>query len=84
MPRKTNTTITGRNGEELAATYMEEKGFEVFKKNYRSGKAEIDLIMKKENLLVFAEVKLRKKTSYGMPEEAVSERKEELILEAAE
>ncbi|MBX9850410.1 MAG: YraN family protein [Cytophagaceae bacterium] len=82
--KKITTTISGKQGEDLAASYMKDKGFEVLIRNYRSGRAEIDLILKKENLVVFAEVKLRKKTSYGLPENAVDERKEELILDAAE
>lgn len=79
-----NNIISGKKGEEIAAAFMEEKGFEVLVKNYRSGRAEIDLILKKESLLVFTEVKLRSKIVYGLPEEAVNEKKEELILKAAE
>lgn len=79
-----NNIISGKKGEEIAAAFMEGKGFEVLVKNYRSGRAEIDLILKKNSLLVFAEVKLRSKIVYGLPEDAVNEKKEELILRAAE
>jgi len=76
--------IIGKQGEEMAARFMEAKGYVVVERNFRSGRAEIDLILQKDNLLVFAEVKLRKRTSYGMPEDAVDDRKAELILNAAE
>jgi putative endonuclease len=76
--------VLGKKGEDLAAGYMEGKGYEVLRRNFRSGRAEIDLILKKENLLVFAEVKLRSKSKFGMPEEAVNSRKAELIIDAAE
>jgi putative endonuclease len=79
-----NNLISGKEGEEIAAKHLEEKGFEVVAKNYRSGRAEIDLILKKETLLVFAEVKFRTKSWFGQPEEAVNSKKEELILGAAE
>lgn len=79
-----NNLISGKEGEEIAALFMEQKGFEVVQKNYRSGRAEIDLILKKDSLLVFAEVKLRTKIKFGLPEEAVNNKKEELILTAAE
>jgi putative endonuclease len=80
-----NNTIFGKDGEEMAAAFMMEKGFEILAKNYRSGRAEIDLILKKESLLVFAEVKLRSKVGkFGLPEDAVNGKKEDLIMGAAE
>jgi len=79
-----NNLISGKEGEELAAMFMVQKGFAVVQKNYRSGRAEIDLILRKDTLLVFAEVKLRTKIKFGLPEEAVNGKKEELILTAAE
>lgn len=75
---------TGKQGEKQAALFLESKGFEVVARNYRYKKAEVDLIIKKEKLLVFVEVKARSKTAYGMPEEAVTPAKVKLILAAAE
>lgn len=76
--------IRGREGEEMAAKYLEGKGYTVLERNFRSGRAEIDLVVRKENLLVFVEVKWRKRTAYGMPEDAVDDRKAELLLQAGE
>lgn len=63
---------------------MIQRGFEVLERNYRFGKAEIDLIVRKEKLLVFVEVKTRSGTSHGMPEVAVNATKAALIVSAAE
>jgi putative endonuclease len=79
-----NTIEKGREGEERAARFMEGKGYELLRRNFRSGRAEIDLIFRKGQLLVFAEVKMRKNNLFGEPEIAVNTKKEELIVEAAE
>ena len=39
---------TGKRGEELAANYLKEKGYEIIERNYRWKRFEIDLIVKKE------------------------------------
>jgi putative endonuclease len=76
--------IAGREGEEQAALYFEKMGYEIIARNYRYKRAEIDLIIKKENLLVFVEVKLRSTVIFGLPEDAVDEKKEEMVLSAAD
>jgi putative endonuclease len=75
---------TGSEGESRAAEYLIGKGYEVVEKNYRYGRAEIDLIIRKKNWLVFVEVKTRNGSDFGFPEEFVDRVKEELILMAAE
>ena len=80
MDKKT----TGDRGEALALEYLSNKGYTLLEKNYRYKKAEIDLIVCKEDLLVFVEVKARSSTGYGFPEEAVDEKKAAMIMEAAD
>jgi putative endonuclease len=75
---------TGLNGESLAAEYLRKKGYEVVEKNYRYGRAEVDLIVKKGNWLVFVEVKTRSSSDFGFPEEFVDSEKERNVLYAAE
>jgi putative endonuclease len=75
---------TGLNGESLAAEYLINKGYEIVARNYRYGRAEIDLIVRKGNWLVFVEVKTRANDKFGFPEEFVDRKKEENILYAAE
>ena len=75
---------TGRQGEDLAARLLLQKGYELVARNYRVGKGEVDLIVKKEGLLVFVEVKTRTNLTFGHPEEAVSRRKAMLVVRAAD
>jgi putative endonuclease len=75
---------TGNKGEKLAADFLQKKGFEVVARNYRFKKAEIDLIVKRENWMIFVEVKTRSSSAFGEPEEFVDEGKGYRIFEAAE
>lgn len=75
---------TGREGESLAASYLERQDYLILERNYRHHHAEIDLIARKGKMLIFAEVKTRKNLSYGLPEEFVSYTKAKLIMRVAE
>jgi putative endonuclease len=75
---------TGSWGEEKAATYLTEKGYEIVEKNYRHKHMEVDLIAVYKKTLIFIEVKTRSGTGFGMPEEFVNYTKSRLILKAAE
>ena len=52
-----NTTIRGRKGEDLAAESYQKQGFTNLKRNYHFGRAELDLIAKKDDTLAIVEVK---------------------------
>ncbi len=73
----------GQEGEQLAEDYLKKNGWEILDKNYRYSHSEIDLIGKKDGLLVFFEVKTRTNTTYGMPEDFVDEKKAESVIRAA-
>lgn len=75
---------TGKQGEEAAARYLEQKGYAVVARNFRYQHAEIDLIAQKGKLLIFAEVKTRQNLSFGNPEEFVSSTKARLVMRVAE
>ena len=75
---------TGREGENLAADFLEKKGYQILARNYRFKHAEIDLIAKKESFIVFVEVKTRSYSFYGEPEAFVDSKKTATILRAAE
>ncbi len=78
-----STKTTGDLGEDIATEYLQNQGFTIVERNYRYKRAEIDIIARKSNLLVFFEVKARKGNAYGYPEEAVDEKKSEMVLLAA-
>lgn len=74
----------GFEGEDLAITFLKEKGYRLLERNYRYKRSEIDLIVEKDNWLVFVEVKTRSSTSFGYPEEFVDEKKAAKIMEGAD
>ncbi len=74
----------GNAGEQLAADFLAQKGFEIVERNYRHKKSEIDLIVRKANWLIFVEVKTRSSIAFGHPEEFVDYKKVKKILEGAE
>lgn len=75
---------TGSKGEELAAAFLREKGYEIVARNYRCRRSEIDLIVRKDQWLVFVEVKTRTGTGFGQPETFVTPRKAGKVMEGAE
>ncbi len=87
--RKTNIEImakhleTGKRAEDLAAAFLADKGYEIVARNYRSGHAEIDLIVKKDIFLVFVEVKSLYNVRFGNPEINVTRDKVKLVTRAA-
>src|SRR5574344_403313 len=76
--------ILGFNGEQIAAGYMEGLGFTILHRNWRSGHKELDLVTTKDNLLVVIEVKTRYNDIYGLPQEAVDDRKIRKIISATD
>lgn len=80
----TDKIKSGIEGEQLAADFLVQKGFQIIERNYRYKHSEIDLIVKKDNWLIFVEVKARSSYAYGHPEEFVDYQKEKKILEGAD
>ncbi|MCB0496234.1 MAG: YraN family protein [Cyclobacteriaceae bacterium] len=74
----------GRKGEDLAITYLQNIGYRIEERNFRSGRSEIDIIATFENTLVFLEVKARTSIKFGNPESFVDEAKAAKVIEGAE
>ena len=72
----------GNLGEEKATLFLQEIGYKILERNWRFSKAEIDIIAKDGEVLVFVEVKAKSYTYFGAPEESVSAYKENLIIDA--
>lgn len=62
----------GRIYEDFAAKILVEKGYQVLVRNYRKPIGEVDLILLREDLVVFLEVKARKNWDFGYPAEFMS------------
>jgi len=74
----------GRKGEYLAEVFLKTKGFEILHRNWRHGHYEIDIVALREKLLHFVEVKARKFSPNGHPEDSVSKKKFRFLLAAAD
>lgn len=74
----------GRGGESLAATWLEARGYRVVARNWRCQWGELDLVAESGDVLVFVEVKTRRGTAYGAPEEAITASKREHLIATAE
>lgn len=73
----------GFKGEAIAKTFLEQNGYEILDENWVHGKAEIDLIVYLNKKIIFVEVKTRTSTSFGMPEDFVTEAKQKQMDLAA-
>jgi putative endonuclease len=74
----------GADGETLALRYLIAKNYTIHATNWRWHKAEVDIIAQKDKTLVFVEVKTRSSDGFSKPEEAVNQKKQSLLIEAAE
>lgn len=74
----------GMAAEDLAAKFLENRGYHVVERNWTFGKLEIDLIATSRTHIVFVEVKSRFGSSFGQPWEAVNSMKRRLIVRAAD
>lgn len=83
MENRINKRRTGKAYENRAAMYLEERGITVLDRNFAKKGGEIDLICKDKDTYVFVEVKYRKNTSFGFPNESVTISKQKTICRLA-
>jgi putative endonuclease len=73
----------GARGEELARRHLEGQGLALVEKNVRTAHGEIDLVMAEGDTLVFVEVKTRRSSRFGAPEEAITANKMQKMIDSA-
>lgn len=84
MSKKTTREL-GDEGEELAAAYLESKGYTILERNYHFEHAEVDIVAyDNEAFIIFAEVKMRSSNTFGEPEEYIDDQKIQNVYKAAE
>jgi putative endonuclease len=74
----------GNKGEDIAASYLQNKGYEIVERNLRLEAGEIDIIARDKHTLVFVEVKTRSTAAFGSGAEAVNLKKQQNMLACAE
>jgi putative endonuclease len=77
-------TALGAWGEAQARWYLESNGYRVRGCNWRCAEGEIDLVAEFAGGLVFVEVKTRRSTAFGAPQESVGPRKSRHLVLAAQ
>lgn len=65
----------GRRGEALAAQVLEKRGFVIVARNWYCREGEADLIARRADEWYFVEVRTRRTTTYGSPEESITPQK---------
>ena len=73
----------GQRGEDAAARYLKRKGYHILARHVDSPLGELDIIAVDNRTVVFVEVKTRTSTDAGHPAEAIDERKERRMTQAA-
>jgi len=66
---------TGKQGEDIAVEMLRTKGYVILERNWKNKFGEIDIIAKKDGVLVFVEVKTKVGELFGLPEEMVGGKK---------
>ena len=79
-----NAKELGKFGENVAALYMEKKGYKILKRNFCVKGGEIDIIAEKDGIIAFTEVIPRPPDYMVSGFEAVTKRKKQLIIRASE
>ena len=79
-----SSQAVGKSGEELAQKFLKKKKYRIINRGYRLFRGEIDIIAYDEDTLVFIEVKTRRGSKFGQPEEAVTLSKQKQIQKIAQ
>jgi putative endonuclease len=74
----------GKAGEQMAAEWLEQCGFQIVFRNWKSGRYEVDIIACRTGILHFIEVKSRHDDLFGKPEDWVNRKKGRHLLSAGE
>ncbi len=83
MGRTQNNRQTGTYYEDLAAEYLIDQGYDILERNFRRRGGELDIVAKKDGILVICEVKYRRTGRTGASLEAVDYRKQKKISQMA-
>lgn len=72
---------TGRQGEDIAFSFLREKGYRLIERNWRCPGGELDIIAADGDTLVFVEVRTRSGPRFGSAEESITPTKQARLIE---
>ena len=75
-----NTRLRGDRGEDRAAAYLQAKGYHIVKRNLRCHAGEVDIVVYKDDSLIFVEVKTWLTLSTQDLARSITEKKQARIL----
>ncbi|OGG26846.1 hypothetical protein A2960_01630 [Candidatus Gottesmanbacteria bacterium RIFCSPLOWO2_01_FULL_39_12b] len=79
-----NKITLGKQGEEIAAKYLKQQGYQIIERNFQRRYKEIDIVALDKNTLVFVEVKTRQGDKFGTPSEAITSFKLRNLVQSAQ
>jgi putative endonuclease len=74
----------GQRGEDVAAAYLREQGYEILARNWRCPAGELDIVAREGGKLAFVEVRTRRGDRFGSPEESITPAKQVKLVEVAQ
>lgn len=74
----------GKQGEDLAAEHLKGLGYSIIRRNWKSGRNEIDIIAENKDYVVFVEVKTRSENFHVDPRDAVNREKQRSMIFCAD
>lgn len=73
----------GKKGEQNACEFLEKQGYTILHTNWRYSHKEVDIIAREDDMLVFIEVKTRRKQDSLYPQELFTKAKQRHYIECA-
>lgn len=80
---KSGNRAVGKLGEDIAARFLSRKGYKIVERNVKMFLGEIDIVARKKNFIVFAEVKTRKSNTFGPPYLSITKKKKKKLMGCA-
>lgn len=74
----------GQRGEEIAISYLRQQGYTILARNWRCPVGELDIVAREGEMLAFVEVRTRRGSRFGTPEESITLPKQAKLIEVAQ
>lgn len=84
LEKDIDTTKIGKHGEEIVVNFLKTHRHKIIARNFKTKFYEIDIISRKDNFLIFTEVKYRKNTTFGDPLDFIDKKKRKQMKFAVE